>query len=644
MCGFSGYRLFHDRAVDTDLLQILSDVLHHRGPDDAGVWSSQDKKIALVYRRLSIIDTSSAGAQPMTDPEQSVVIAFNGEIYNYRALREQLQAKGYQFRSNTDTEVFLYAYKAWGITCLEKLDGMFACALYDQRSNELYLVRDRIGIKPLYFSTQGDTISFASEIKALWKMPWIGKRISVRSVSHYLTYLATPAPTTLFDSVYKLPAGFYAKVDRNNELSFSQWYDPVRHMQKFAQQDLHKKSFCVDTVRSLLRDAVAKRMVADVPVGALLSGGLDSSFIVALMREHAEHVKTFTIAFDQDMNEERKWARKVARKFNTDHHELIITEQDAFSFFQKMVYHQDEPLGDVVCIPLYYVSKFARDAGIKVLQVGEGADELFCGYPMYIEYIKLYRYWKLTQHFVPNFAKRGLFYAARSWYEAYPNRQDLVKTWSDGRPLFWGGVRMFSELWKRELLEVADHEPHDEIVQKIYPFFPQESDSYAVADYHRSRFYQHYPSGDFFSSMAYIELKHRLPELLLTRTDKMTMAASVEARVPFMDHKLIEFMMQVPMKFKYKNGQTKYILKKAAEGIVPHEIIHRKKVGFSVPVTNWFKKGTYFKTHLADMIHSKTIWSDLLNTQEIERLLKANEHSSVDYSYQLWALQNLMAF
>ena len=644
MCGLAGYRLFHDRVVDDAIVPKLCQVLHHRGPDDEGVWRSNDTRVLLVSRRLSIVDTSSAGAQPMSDPEGQVVIVFNGEIYNYRVLRKELQQKGYGFRSHSDTEVLLYAYKAWGIECIKRFDGMFTCAIYDRRTNELYLVRDRMGIKPLYFSTQGDSISFASEIKALWKLPWMVKRISMRGLSHYLTYLATPAPMTLFESVYKLPAGFYAKVDRNNELTFTQWYDPLIATTELSSLDLNKKSYCVEMVRSLLRDAVQKRMIADVPVGALLSGGLDSSLIVALMREHSEQVKTFTVAFDQDPCEDRVWARKVAKKYNTDHHELIITEKEAFSFFEKMVYHQDEPLGDVVCIPLYYVSKLARDAGVKVLQVGEGADELFCGYPMYVDYLKMHRYWKLTQHFIPNIARRGLFYAARPFYDAYPNRQDLMKSWAVGRPLFWGGVRLFSELWKEKILSMADHGAPDPIIEKIYPFFPQESDSYAVADYHRSHFYKQQPGGDFFSAMTYIELKHRLPELLLTRTDKMAMAASVETRVPFLDHKLVEFALNLPMKFKYHRGETKYILKKAAEGMVPHEIIHRKKVGFSVPVTHWFKKGSYFRAHFADMLHSKSIWQDVLNREEIDRLLKTNENGSVDYSYQLWALQNLMAF
>jgi asparagine synthase (glutamine-hydrolysing) len=629
MCGFAGYRLFHDRVVDDSLAQTLCQVLYHRGPDDGGMWRSDDTRTLLVSRRLSIVDTSCAGAQPMRDLEGHVIIVFNGEIYNYRELRQELQQKGYQFRSHSDTEVLLYAYKAWGIKCIQRFDGMFACVIHDRKTGDLYLVRDRMGIKPLYFSTQGDSISFASEIKALWKMPWMVKRISMRGISHYLTYLATPAPMTLFESVYKLPAGFYAKLDRQHELTFTQWYDPLSSSLELSSEDLNKKSYCVDMMRSLLRDAVQKRMIADVPVGALLSGGLDSSLVVALMREVSEQVKTFTVAFDQDPNEERVWARKVAKKYNTDHHELIISEKEAFAFFEKMAYHQDEPLGDVVCIPLYYVSKLARDAGVKVLQVGEGADELFCGYPMYVDYLNMYRYWQLTQHFIPNIARRGLFYAARPFYDAYPNRQDLMRSWAAGRPLFWGGVRLFSELWKEKIVSMADQGEPDPIIEKIYPFFPQESDSYAVADYHRSQFYKRWPQGDFFAAMTYIELKHRLPELLLTRTDKMSMAASVEARVPFLDHRLVEFALNMPMKFKYHQGQTKYILKKAAEGMVPHEIMQRKKVGFSVPVTHWFKKGSYFRAHFTDTLHSKSIWQDLLNR---------------DYSYQLWALQNLMAF
>ena len=293
-----------------------------------------------------------------------------------------------------------------GHSCLEKIEGMFAIALYDLKSQELFLIRDRIGEKPFYFSTQGNAVSFASEIKALWHLPWMIKRISMPAVYHYLTFLTTPAPMTIFDKVYKLPAGHYAKVDQTGTISFHEWYSPIKSLETIHHK---KESLYSKTVLDMLRESVHKRLVADVPVGAFLSGGLDSSFLVALMKERQEDLKTFNISFEDDAErEERSWARKVAKKFGTDHHELIISEQEAFSFYEKMIYHQDEPLGDSVCVPLYFVSKLARDAGVKVVLSGEGADELFCGYSSYVDYLKLQPWWNLTQHYTPSVLKRGL--------------------------------------------------------------------------------------------------------------------------------------------------------------------------------------------------------------------------------------------
>ena len=644
MCGFAGYRLFKNyKPVQRDVFERISRTLFHRGPDDAGMWEHDDKSIGLVARRLSIIDLSPAAAQPMLDTDKTIVMAFNGEIYNFKILRKQLEQEGYIFRSHSDTEVFLNAFKKWGVGCLHRLDGMFAAVIYDKKSDELYLIRDRIGIKPLYFSLQANAIVFASEIKALWHFPWMNKRISYRAISHYLTFLATPAPATLYDGVYKLPAGFYAKIDMHGEISFSQWYDPLEGIPTTPEAEFQKKSWCVTTVRSLLTDAVRKRMVADVPVGAFLSGGLDSSLIVALMVKQTQDLKTFNVSFEHDPQEERSWARKIAKKFSTDHHELILSEQDAFSFFEKMSYIQDEPLGDSVCIPLYFVSKLARDTGVKVVQIGEGADELFCGYPMYVDYIKIHRYWQLSQYYVPQAARQGLYFAARPFYGHAPNRQDMLRSWSENRSLFWGGVRVFSQIWKDDILQELQDDPFDPIIEKIYPGFPQTNDSYLIADYHRKRCFELYPQADFFSMMTYLELKNRLPELLLARTDKMTMAASIEARVPYLDYRLVEMMLRVPMSLKYFNHETKFLLKKVAEGLLPQEVIYRKKVGFSAPVTQWFKKGTLFPAHLSEQIRSNT-WQDIFDTQTIDALIQKNKYSSTDYSYQLWALQNIVAF
>lgn len=646
MCGLAGYcNLSNKRfCLDEPLLQAMQKKMVHRGPDGFGIWKSEQHQIGLVHRRLSIIDLSDAGLQPMLDKEQTVVVCFNGEIYNHQILRTELISLGYRYSSQTDTETILYAYKTWGIDFIHRLEGMFAIALFDIQKNELYLIRDRIGIKPLYFSLQDSILSFASEIKALWSLPWVEKKIKPSALYHYLTYLVTPAPMTLYDGIYKLPAGYYLKCDAQRNYSFHQWYDPVIHGQKYDQAFCNDEQFCIDNIRSLLRTSIKKRMMADVPYGVFLSGGIDSSLNVALMAEQTDRVKTFNIAFsDGPEYNEVEWARRVARHFNTEHHEMIISEREAFEFFEKMVYHQDEPIGDCVCVPLYYVSQLLKNSGVTVVQVGEGSDELFCGYDSYARYLKLYRYWKPTQQLVPSIIKKGLYRGASRLFPEKKSRLSLLQNWAENRELFWGGVFLFSELWKKDIVINCFEETEDPVVEKmckgLHCF-----DSYNLVTYHRDRLMHRDPQADIFKMMSYLELKHRLPELLLMRVDKMTMATSVEARVPFLDHKLVEFALQMPMHLKYRNGTTKYILKKACEGILPHDIIYRKKVGFAAPTTRWFKHGSYFKVYLRDMLATKkTVWNEYVDCEAIAQMIKDNETGAVDYSYHLWALQNLLA-
>jgi len=645
MCGLAGYRTLSrtDIPFDNALLNRLHESIAHRGPDGHGIWTSDNHQLALVHRRLKIIDVSQAGTQPMMDAQKSVVIIFNGEIYNYLELRSLLQQDGYLFSSQTDTEVILYAYKKWGIACLNYLDGMFAFALFDIHTNELYLVRDRIGIKPLYFSMQSQILSFASEIKALWQLPWIEKQIKHEALSYYLSYLATPAPMTLYEGIYKLPAGFYLKCDAQRAITFHQWYDPA-HASIIAT--IHDEDYYVDHIRTLFDNAVKKRMRADVPVGIFLSGGIDSSLNLAHMARYNQHLKTFNVSFDDGPElQERAWARMVADKFGAEHHELIISEQEAFNSFQKIIYHQDEPLGDPVCIPLYHVAHYAKKAGVTVVQIGEGSDELFCGYPMYADYINLNRYWQSSQRFIPATVRQGLSYAA-SWYPCKPNKKDLLFRWAQGQPLFCTGALVFSSTWKHNIMHpMAMHHGYDPIIEQIYAHFPQGTDSYAMIDYHRARLRRSDPHADFVKTMGYVELKHRLSELLLMRVDKMTMAAGIEARVPFLDYRLVEFALQIPEFLKYKDGTTKYILKKACEGIIPDEVIYRKKVGFNAPTTRWFKSGHYFKGQLQDLLHSPTNEiSRLLNVPVIDKMLQENMQTNVDYAPQLWALQNVLAY
>lgn len=645
MCGLAGYANLSNKnfILDNSLLEAMQQVMIHRGPDGCGLWKSSEYQLGLVHRRLSIVDLSDAGLQPMTDKDESVVVCFNGEIYNHRILRQELELLGYTYFSQTDTETILYAYQAWGIKFLERLEGMFAIVLFDIRKNELFFIRDRIGIKPLYFSLQSNIISFASEIKALWCLPWIEKKIKRSALYHYLTYLTTPAPMTLYEGVYKLPAGYFLKFDKQRNYSFHMWYNPIVTPEYDAAL-LKNEQFCIDHIRCLLRQSVKKRMMADVPYGVFLSGGIDSSLNVALMAENTDKVKTFNVSFsDGPEYSEVVWARKVAQHFNTEHHEIVIQEKEAFDFFEKMVYHQDEPIGDCVCVPLYYVSKLLKDSGVTVVQVGEGSDELFCGYEAYARSLQLYRMWKATQYLVPNKLKRGLYQCAEALFPHKKSKLSFVKNWADGRELFWGGVSLFSTLLKTELGSNFDDTSVDPLVEQLCPGLQQNVDSYSLVNYYRNDLKIRDQHADELKAMTYLELKNRLPELLLMRVDKMTMATSVEGRVPFLDHKLVEFALQIPRHLKY-NGTTKYILKRACEGILPRDIIYRKKMGFAAPTTRWFKEGTYFKTHLLDMLATQhSIWRDYLDYNAIAHMLEVNLAGNVDYSYHLWALQNVLA-
>ncbi len=646
MCGIAGFCNISNPhfTLDLSLLEKMQKTIEHRGPDGYRTWSSVEHQLAFVHRRLSIVDLSAAAFQPMTDQDKTVVVCCNGEIYNHEKLRKELEAYGHCYRTHSDTETIVYAYKQWGIDCLERLEGMFAIVIFDRIKNELYLVRDRIGIKPIYFSLQGNIFSFASEIKALWQLPWIEKKINRVALHHYLSFLVTPAPMTLYKGIYKLPSAFYVQVDSKRKVSFHEWYTPVTTLSQNEQNQFADETFCIKNIRMLLRKSIKKRMMSDVPFGVFLSGGIDSSLNVALMSEFTDKVKTFNISFsDGPEYSEVCWARKVAQRFGTEHHEMVITELEAFNFFEKMIHHQDEPLGDCVCVPLYYVSKLLKDAGVTVVQVGEGSDELFCGYNLYARYLNMNRRMQYFGRYAPGFLKKATVKVFETLFPKKSGRIELLRNWAENRALFWGGAAVFPEILKKSISFISDSEVEDPIIKKIYPNFSQISDSHAVVHYHLEKLQKLSPDADFLKSMIYLELKQRLPELLLMRVDKMTMATSVEGRVPFLDHKLVEFALHISEGLKYKNGVTKYILKKACEGLLPHDVIYRKKMGFAAPVTRWFKGGGKFEEHLRDMLHCKcSVWSDYLNVDAIERMLDDNMKNKMDYSYHLWALQNVM--
>ncbi len=646
MCGFAGfYRLEKNAtALSEGLLDAMAQKIEHRGPDDQGVFFDGERGLGLANRRLTIIDLSPAARMPMVSSDGSLVISYNGEIYNYAALRKELQNLGYEFRLNSDTETILYAFREWGTEAFHKLDGMFAFALFDKRTEDLFVVRDRFGVKPVYFSQQGGILSFASEIKAFWVLPWIERELSSRAMYHYLTFMVTPAPYTLYQGIYKVPAGYYIRVDAQKNVSFHEWYDILDRVAHNTNQDLGLSDH-VENIRHLLIESTKKRLVSDVPVGAFLSGGLDSSLNVALMASFLPQVKTFTIGFsDAPEHDEFSWARLVAQQFDTDHHEISIGESEAFEYFDRMVYSLDEPLADCVCVPFFYVAQLARQHGISVVQVGEGADELFFGYPLYAQHAYLHeKWWTLAQRVIPHSLRGALEKAGNIFLANKPRHADLLRDWSLGRTHFWGGAVAFSEKQKRMLLSPAalSYVGHDDVVAKIYPGLEQAFDSYAIIDYHRKKLYAALPNADLGQEILYLELKHRLPELLLMRADKMSMAASVEAREPYLDYALVEYMFTVPLSMKYQKGTTKFLLKQVAQGILPDVIINRRKQGFGAPTTRWYGQGDAFAKQFNQTIHQ----TDRMKYFKQDKLVleKTYHAAQSQYAVQRWVLQNLWA-
>ncbi|MFC1854340.1 asparagine synthase (glutamine-hydrolyzing) [Candidatus Dependentiae bacterium] len=599
MCGIAGFYCLQGRFPDNakNLLDAMQQKMAHRGPDGSGVWVSEKCGVGFAHRRLSIQDLSEKAGQPFHSQDGAITIVFNGEIYNHPKLKFELESFGHRYTTNSDTESVVNAYLEWGADCLNHLDGMFAFAIFDSRSRELFLARDRFGVKPLYFSLQGQKLSFASEIKALWELNWIKREFSESAVEKYLTFMVTPGPLTIFRGIYKLPAGFLCRVKYECEPIFEEWYSPLSAIEKNGKKDFESLDFCVSGVRNLLKESVKKRLLSDVPVGALLSGGLDSSFLVGLMAQNSAKIKTFNIHIEGSKGrDERSWAKRVAKHFGTEHYEIVIDEIKAFNFFEKMVYQLDEPLADPVCIPFYFVTKMARECGVPVVQVGEGADELFMGYDFYKKMYCADRFLNGALCWMPNALKFPIHKAFRSALTKDSWVEHCLKNWSLGREIFWGGATALSDRDKRYLGVFASMEESDSVVSMIFSGIRQDLASYSNIDYHMSRISRKFPESDFCQKMTYLELKQRLPELLLMRADKMSMANGVEARVPFLDHKLVEFVLNIPSKFKLGLGGRKFVLKKAAEGLLQNDVIYRRKVGFGVPIDSWLKnKKNFFK-------------------------------------------------
>ena len=626
MCGVAGaLRLRGSSFSATDsYLTRLGEAMAHRGPDGSGTWIGSDGAIGLTHRRLSIIDLSDEAAQPMTDTSDSLTIVFNGEIYNHAALRAELVQLGHNDwqTDHSDTEVVLHAFLEWGIDCLDRFRGMFAFGLWDARSEELWLVRDRIGVKPLYFTEHHGRILFASEIKALLADPDLARSVNPEALFHYLTFLVAPAPNTLFAGIHKLSPGTWMRVTADGARKTHRYWDVWDHvspLEGVSDEEI------ADRVLAELRTSVELRKVSDRPVGTFLSGGVDSGTNVALFSEgESEPVRSFTVGYQGDNRSyanETDQAREMSEYVGSVHKEIFLSPSDVTDFLPDLVRFQDEPIADPVCVPLYYVSKLAREAGVVVCQVGEGADELFHGYSSWAIMRRLQR---MSDLLPGQFARRG----AASLLSLVPglpeHRTEYIRRGARGEPVFLSGAAVFTD---RQKMSVLSDDLRAELsgIESYDPIRPI-----------RQRFEEAAWEPSVENWMSYADLNLRLPELLLMRVDKMAMATGLEGRLPFLDHEFVSLAMSIPSAAKTRGGLTKAILKRAVRGIVPDEVIDRKKRGFGMPMLDWTHQ--IMAAGGAGAIDDFCRRAGLIDPEEARRYIDEgqNDHSWTLLNLALW--------
>ncbi len=630
MCGICG--VWEHGAtqgrIERALIERMRDEMQHRGPDDAGALLFDGARGGLGFRRLSIIDLSSAGHQPMHGCNDKVWLVCNGEVYNHAHLRPALEERGHKYTSHTDSETIIHLYEERGLDFVHEIEGDYAIAVWDGRKDQLILVRDRIGVKPLYFYHKSGRFIFASEIKAILRDPAVTVDVDEESLYHYLTFLTAPAPRTLFRDIKKLPAGHLLVLSRDGSIKIESYWDPLPP----AQMDARNDEEHITEILRLLRASIKKRMMSDVPFGVFLSGGVDSSANLALMSEvMSRPVDTFTVGFSDSRSNEFEAARRVARDFRTNHHEVVISQKEMQEFLPEMVWHQDEPIADPVCIPFYHLSKCARESGTIVVQVGEGSDEIFCGYDSYLRPLRIYeRYWRHAKR-MPRFLRRAFSAIVRPLLEVKGRRREaieLLRRLGADEPLFWGGAVVYDETFKSRLLS------------RSFASRMKGRSSLEIVRNHLDYVREKRPASDFLSHLTYLELELRLPELLLMRVDKFSMAASVEARVPFLDHHLVEYAAGVPRRLKVEGRSGKHILKRALQNILPDDLLYSRKRGFGAPIEEWFRGhlAGWFEVHL---MTSKMRSRDFFDYKFIGHLLDEHRRDVRDWSWQLWAILNL---
>ena len=630
MCGIAGSITQHPENIISEMLQKIE----HRGFDDEGVFISpklgnEELKACLGHRRLSIIDPTPAGHQPFFSDDRRFALTYNGEIYNYKEIQKELEAKGHQFKTDCDTEVLIKAFQMWGINCLAKLNGMFAFAIWDDQEKTLTLVRDRAGIKPLYYSKIGHEFIFASEIKAILASKLVNAELDLEGLNQFLTFLWTAPPHTLFKDIYQIPPAHFL-VWKDGHIKLNEWWDL-----DFSKEDISTKSelFWQEQTLETLEKVTKMEMISDVPLGAFLSGGVDSSSIVALMTKHSsKKVSTYTTAIsDEDLEfdiipDDVEWSRKVAEILPIEYNETLQTP-DLTELLPKLIYHMDAPVIDMA-IPSFLISEQSRKK-LKVMLSGMGGDEIFAGYPRQMAMQIAGR-----SDFIPSFIRsplmrtldKLLYGGVRGRFTApLRNLKKFAKSAAmDFEDRYMGFGTYFTDSMKSDLYS-------DNLQDTMKEF-----DAYKL---HR-QYFRKCKDNSPLNRLLYVDFKTFMPALNLDTTDKTSMAANLEVRVPFLNHELVSLTERIPANLKIKGIKRKYILKKAVENILPKEVIWRKKAGFSAPIRSWVR--TSLKPMIEDLLSENNIKNrGLFDEKEVRKIIELNQTGKEDYNLQVFQLLTL---
>ncbi len=616
MCGIAGIVSLNElgpRPGKLETVTQMCEILSHRGPDDQGIYDSES--VTLGMRRLAVIDINS-GQQPMISSNKEAVIVFNGEIYNHPELRKELSARGYHFNTNSDTETLLNAYLAYGTDCLSKLRGMFAFAIWDLRTETLFIARDRIGKKPLFYARGNDgTLVFASELKALLATRLVERKISIKALNTYLAFGYIPEGLCIIEDAYKLPPGHFLTISKQ-KLAIKQYWSfaACQNGQTIAPLDY------VEKLREKLRESVKIRLISDVPIGAFLSGGMDSSSIVASMSSVSNApITTFSIAFEEASYDESEYAKEVAEKFGTNHYQLTVNP-DYDAEIEKIVWHLDEPFGDSSCLPTYAVSRAAREL-VTVALSGDGGDELFAGYTRYLTETRRNNLLRL-----PYPINRVANHFARKLPFLFPARKLLFNLSLDGLEGYIDSISHFNR-YDRSFIFGQQIAYYDDAILS----YPEEYMKSIVKEG---------TSGSHLNQIMYLDSMTYLPGDILTKVDRMSMANSLEVRCPFLDHELIELVQSFPDEFKLKGSESKRILRKAMADILPERVMKRSKKGFAIPIADWIR--TKWRDRISETVLSRrSIERGYFNSSVIRQLIDEHLDHRRDHSHSIWLLYML---